>query len=276
MKNKTLLLSLLGLIMSTATVYSAILNPDSIIATFDGHKPNCIDDPQFLNPFFKKLNASQNQKETGSSNANSPKILLIGDSHIAGKVFPNQFKDSLSQEWEFQFESYSKIGVQLNYFLKDEQMNSILAYKPDLLIVALGTNEADQDDFSTEKYTQLIQKFYDRVMSGTDSTTTILFTTAPGAYKKKYGANRKSYVRVNNTRNKVVADCQAAFCKAHNISIWNLLNIAGGEIAAENWKKAKLMEPDSVHYTKNGYTIQAHLLVSALIDAKRIYDESMK
>ena len=277
MKYGRLLIAFIALNMNTLTnAVAGNLNPDSIINTFRGHQTNRIDNAHCLDGFFEKLNNYSLAKENKEECGHRPKVLMIGDSHVAGKVLPTQLNDTLSRAWDFCFESYSKIGVQLNYFLKDELMNKILAYKPDLLIVALGTNEANDENFSTERYTRLLQTFYDRVMRGSDSTTTLLFTTAPGAYKKLFRTDKKTFTRVNNPRNKVVADCQIDFCNTHNIAIWDLLDMAGGAIAAENWKRARLMTPDSIHYTAEGYTIHAQLLATALINAKRQYDEKTK
>ena len=239
--------------------------------SFVNPKVNRIDYKENLAPFFDKLSAYETAVQAGGDLVHRPKVLMIGDSHVRGNILPRQVRDSLKNEWAIDFKYLCKNGVQLQYFLKKALMDSIVSFKPDLLIVAVGTNEA-HSNFDSEKYTMLMCEFTNQVLAGTDSSTTIMFTTPPGSHVKKGRAakgKKKGYASVvpNNT-NKVVADCQDKFCKENGFAIWNLLDIAGGECAPRNWRVARLMQHDGVHYTVDAYKLQGNMLAWALIDAR--------
>ena len=240
--------------------------PDSFV----NPKINRIDYKENLAHFFEKLSAYEEAVHQGSS-VPKPKVLMIGDSHVRGNILPRQVRDSLERVWAIDFKYLCKNGVQLQYFLKPEQIDSIVAYKPDLLIVAVGTNEA-HSNFDSERYTKLLREFTAKVLAGTDSATTIMFTTPPGSHIKKGGVTKgKKKVSASllpNGTNKVVADCQDLFCRENGFAIWNLLDIAGGERAPSNWRGANLMQRDGIHYTVDAYRLQGNMLAWALIDAR--------
>lgn len=238
--------------------------------TFVSPQPNKIDYYERLAPFYEKLNAYERAVANGNDSLPKLRVMMIGDSHVRGNILPRQLRDGLLKVWDIDFKYYCKNGVMLNYFLKPEQMDTILAYKPDLLIVAVGTNEA-HSNFDAVKYTARMRDFVGQVLEGTDSVTTILFTTPPGSHKKTSskvkGKKTTSSLRPNDT-NKVVADCQNEFCKKNGFAIWNILEIAGGINAPSNWRGAGLMQKDGIHYTVEAYRLQGNMLAWALIDAR--------
>ena len=240
-------------------------------ASFVNPQPNRIDYKEHLAPFFDKLSAHETAVAEGDDTMPKPRVMMIGDSHVRGNILPRQVRDSLRGEWTIDFKYLCKNGVQLQYFLKPAQMDSIVAYKPDLLIVAVGTNEA-HSNFDAGKYTALMQEFTDKVLAGTDSATTIMFTTPPGSHirhsRAGKGKKKGNTSVVPNRTNKVVADCQNAFCKDNGFAIWNLLDIAGGESAPRNWRGANLMQRDGVHYSVEAYRLQGNMLARALIEAR--------
>lgn len=240
--------------------------PDSFVSP----KPNTIDYKEHLMPFFEKLSACEDSLAAGNDSVPRPRVMMIGDSHVRGNILPRQVRDSLMAVWNIDFEYFCKNGVQLHYFVKPEQMSTILAYKPDLLIVAVGTNEA-HSNFDADRYTDLMRKFVDQVMEGTDSATTIMFTTPPGSHKRSSGRTSRGKATTSllaNNTNKEVADCQDRFGRENGFAVWNLLEIAGGLQAPGNWRKAGLMQRDGIHYTVEAYRLQGNMLAGALIDAR--------
>lgn len=245
-------------------------------ATFINTTPNVIAQPEALDAFFKKL-ADDGDILMGSDTCrtNSPaKILMIGDSHTYAKTLPDQLRDSLMKVWNITFCQISKNGVQLKYFLEPKQMNEIIEFRPDLLIVSVGTNEAHDDAFKPEAYKELMREFVSKVIEETDSATTFLFTTPPGSFIYKNNKVHKDVrYKILNDRNHIVATAQCEFCKEHNIAIWDLNGHVGGVAAPRNWRSAGLMRDDLVHYTPDGYILQANLLANALIVAAQKYSK---
>lgn len=234
-------------------------------ATFRNRQQNRIDNAQFLNRFFDKVQDSL---------TTSLKVMMVGDSHVRGNVFPNVLKEKLQEQWDVQFSTVCKNGIQLPWLMDPSQMNVILSTKPDLLIVSVGTNEA-HSPFSGERYKELMQQFVDRINEGTDSSTVILFTSSPGSHKKDYKMihGDSILIKTPNPVNKNVADAQKEFCSQNGYAFWNLYEISGALAAPRNWRVANLMKQDAVHFTKEGYTLQATLLFEALFDAFNKYKE---
>ena len=198
------------------------------------------------------------------------RVMMVGDSHVRGNILPQTLRDSLSKVWKINFSYLSKNGVRLNYFLESSQMNRILSFKPDLLIVSVGTNEA-HSNFCADEYLALMAEFVDRVYQGTDSTTAILFTTPPGSHVNKTKRAHNGTVMTIKEPNPVtseVADCQKRFCMERNFPLWNLYEMAGGTSAPRNWRISSLMRPDAIHFTAAGYVLQATLLAEALTALK--------
>ena len=227
--------------------------------TFRNRQNNKIDNAERL---ISLLNDSSAFAKQGGL-----KIMMIGDSHVRGNIFPQTLRDSLSKIWETNFTYLSKNGVKLNYFLEPSQMSRILGFKPDLLIVSVGTNEA-HSNFNADEYLTLMKDFVDKVYMGTDSAIVILFTTPPGSHintTKKGPNGTQRVIKIANPTTKIVADTQKDFCNKNNIPLWNLYNIAGNTSAPRNWRIANMMRPDAIHFTANGYALQATLLAEALI-----------
>ena len=235
---------------------------------------NTVDGAESLDAFFKKA------METGK-----PRVMMIGDSHVFGKILPNTVSARMKEIWpEMEFTSLSKNGVQLVYFLNAVRYNRIKDFHPDLLIVSVGTNESHNSAFNAEKYQRQMQELAS-IVDSLSPGTTLLFTTTPGSHNRTYGKHRvsrggrtrwHSYMisKTPNTRNKTVSDCQADFCRQHGYAIWNLYEIAGGkEYACKNWVATNLMRGDAVHFSAEGYRLQANMLVDAL---EKLYNDCKK
>ena len=238
------------------------IEPTPMPAAFNGTQRNCLIGGQYLNTFWTKLSGADSTQ---------CKVMMIGDSHVAGQILPNTLEQRLKQKWPFLgFKQLSKNGVQINYFLDDKQFSQVVAYKPDLLIVSVGTNEA-HGNFVTEKYQTLMQRLVDKVHAAMPQCV-MLFTTGPGSHNRTYGYRTENGKRVRyvltktpNDVNQTVADCQVDYCRKNNIAIWDMYDIVGGKAnACNNWVTTKLMRDDYVHFYKEGYQLQGNMLFDAI------------
>lgn len=221
------------------------------------------------------------------------RVLHIGDSHVAGKAFPNAVKETLTQVFgqaddaesdkqgrgiEFQF--IGSNGATSSRFLTDSYMSRFAAFSPDLIILSLGTNEAHGMGYREDIHKQQLDKFFERLKQSCPGADIVL-TTPPGDYlttshTTRVRASKKSkrYVsRVTrssrpNPMNRRCAALIANYGKDHGMAVWDLYTLAGGEqMALRNWVSAHLMRPDRVHFETAGYKVQGLLLGNALAKA---------
>lgn len=146
--------------------------------------------------------------------------------------------------------------VHAKYFAEQTQM-----LHPDLIIISLGTNEANRRPFDKEltaaRLDSLIKQlhFY-------NPNTPILLTTPPDSY---YG--RKYYNPAVSSMHVIIVD----YGKEHNLPVWDLFSATGGFKSCYQWKKYKLMRKDGVHYFRAGYELQGNLLYEALMKSYNKY-----
>lgn len=218
------------------------------------------------------------------------RVLHLGDSHVAGKAFPNAVEQTLRTAFRkaevmpdddtdgLVFTAIGSNGATSERFLSESYRERIAATQADLVIVSLGTNEAHGMGYIESVHEQQLSVFLDMLRSVLPEAT-FLFTTPPGDYLKQVYVNYRSMGRGGKRRrvvrsalrpnpmNSRCAACITAFARDHDLASWDLYNICGGEAAVRNWIAAGLMRPDRVHYEPQGYAIQGKLLAEALIQA---------
>ena len=59
----------------------------------------------------------------------------------------------------------------------------------------------------------------------------------------------------------------------HNVLVWDLFTVMGGQKSIAKWNKAGIAQRDKVHFTIHGYEIIAELMFDAFIKA---YNEQLK
>ncbi len=218
------------------------------------------------------------------------RVLHLGDSHVAGKAFPNAVEQTLRTAFRktevmpddgtdgLVFTAIGSNGATSERFLSESYRERIAATQADLVIVSLGTNEAHGMGYIESVHEQQLSVFLDMLRSVLPEAT-FLFTTPPGDYLKQVyvnyrnmgrGGKRRRVVRSAlrpNPMNSRCAACITAFARDHGLAFWDLYNICGGEAAVRNWIAAGLMRPDRVHFEPQGYAIQGKLLAEALLQA---------
>ena len=229
---------------------------EQISQDFHNTKPNLLERAEALNTFYQKL---MHQDKPVS-------ILQIGDSHVAGRDFPNAVKGVLQQSWEGEICDTANVKVHYDYlakngatmikFLTPERLQIIAEKKPDLVIISFGTNECHGMGYDeTTHYKQLEIAFDSLIAVCPDAD--FLFTAPQGAYLK-YRPNPMT-VRCASLLQKFAADRNAAF--------WNIYEIAGGQRALQNYIAQGLLRNDRVHFTPEGYQLQGELLGKAIVNA---------
>ena len=256
----------------TSTV---ILSDIEIPRSFLRTKPNELIHPEYLSGFFKKVTNRKNR---------SVRVVQIGDSHIRGHVLPVAVRRKLESAWGseamrpeaisynttalaretgvngFIFHALGKNGATLQYFMDESVMRQVADLKPDLLIISVGTNES-HGTFDGSSYQQQLDKFT-RKMHELCPEVSFLVTTPPSSYRRR---------RPNRVGGQV-ASAQRNFGASHQVTVWDLYEIVGGDArACMNWRGARLMARDGVHYTHQAYNLQGNLLGEAILKAFNEY-----
>lgn len=223
------------------------------------------------------------------------RIVHIGDSHVRGHVFSVAARHRLEKEWgdsavEAQKISYQttaiatetgkpgivysaigRNGAVCAHFLSGDYMSRVKELNPDLVIVSLGTNES-YGSFSGESFRNNLDSLCVMINDSCPSAK-IMLTTLPGSFKRirvrsrnRKGRRRYSSTPVENKNTEKVRQIWLNYAEEHNLAVWDLYGIMGGDASAcKNWRRAKFMRSDFVHYTNEGYTYQGELMAEAII-----------
>ena len=207
------------------------------------------------------------------------KIMLIGDSHTRGNIFPRTVGLKLQAQFpSVEFSYYGINGAWARRFYEQDMIQRVSAERPHLVIVCFGTNEA-HGDFSETAHTATLNLLTQRISERLPGVL-FLFTTPPGSYisvrtGRRYttgrGRRRRTHYatsKVRNERTERVARNIVNYGNAHQQAVWDLFTIVGGPAyACTNWRNAGLMQADGVHFLAQGYQLQGTLLAEAIIRA---------
>lgn len=125
----------------------------------------------------------------------------------------------------------------------------------DCFIVSLGTNEAQNSGLTAEEFIKQVDTMVTQLRKATPNAAIIL-TTPPVSYFKKHKPNKKL---------EMLTEAIITYCNTNQITYWDLFHISKGTKGAIQWKNKRLLRPDLVHYSKEGYELQGNLFVDALI-----------
>lgn len=127
------------------------------------------------------------------------------------------------------------------------------ALNADLVIVSLGTNEAQAGSLNETGFLAQVSLFIENIQTAFPGAS-ILITTPQDSYK---GKRSNEVMRSLNYS-------LSGYCQQHNIALWDLYKVTNGYGSARNWFRRGLLNKDRVHFTVPGYTIQGKLLYNAL------------
>ncbi len=132
--------------------------------------------------------------------------------------------------------------------------------EPDLYIISLGANDADNimniDRDFTAKFSQFINNL--RIAS---PKAQIIITTTPDSFRGNHPNEKVSSL------NNVIFN----YCTKNNIPLWDFYRICNGYGGVYNWKKYGLLETDGVHFTSAGYRLEGQLLFNAIAHGYNSY-----
>jgi lysophospholipase L1-like esterase len=125
----------------------------------------------------------------------------------------------------------------------------------DCYIISLGTNEAQEPNFSNEAFLITVRTMVENIKKASPNAV-ILLSTPPVSYLNKLHPNPSL---------ELITNALIQFCVENNIVYWDLFNASKGSEGALLWKSNQFLNTDLVHFTKKGYALQGDLFVAAFI-----------
>lgn len=187
---------------------------------------------------------------TGFLSLPAQKIFMTGDSHVFSKIYPQKIEEIFRTEHpEIEFSWWAKNGICFYSFNSHpEYFDSIFAFRPDILIVHLGTNGAYANNFSREAFRHEMENFYSVLVDSLPEVK-VVFVTPFTNKRRKYRKKGKWYV---NNNNRAASDEIISFVNEHPSTYFIDNNAEAGTKFLES---RTLTRPDNVHLTALGYNI---------------------
>lgn len=130
---------------------------------------------------------------------------------------------------------------------------------PDLVIFAIGINDAVPTGFSKDVFISRYKALVSRVRS-VNPDCALLFVTNNDSYRRVrrrvYSVNRNA-LPVEEAFFTIAEDCGGG--------VWDFFDIMGGLESMKRWEEAGLAKQDKVHFTEEGYALAGDLLFNALM-----------
>jgi lysophospholipase L1-like esterase len=152
-------------------------------------------------------------------------------------------------------------GASVPSYLKSEHFEEELPLlAPDLIVFALGINDALARDFSHEAFCRNYHALIEKI-EHVNPNCAYIFITNNDSYRRI--GRRRYQVNINGTT------AQKAFyrlAEEHQGGVWDLFSLMGGLRSMQQWQNAELARRDKVHFTKEGYQLIGDLFYNALVD----------
>lgn len=162
--------------------------------------------------------------------------------------------------------SLSNVGVpgsQLKHFARNSDAvlaAELAAYKPDLIVLAFGTNEGFDADFDTDVYMETLRGQVRRLRRLADRNVPVMLLGPPNAMTRSWKIASAggwaptlcdtgllvpgNLAAVRMAQRKVAADLGLAY--------WDWARAMGGECAMYQWREQGLTYRDAVHFNRPG------------------------
>ncbi len=216
------------------------------------------------------------------------RILHIGDSHVKSGFFAETFADlldsvirSTTSKLSLQYPDstavllkvMAKNGAMAKTILQSVYNDTVVQqFNPDLVIISLGTNEG-YNRLSLDSLSLYQESLIEQVFRDAPSCD-ILLTTPGDGLKRHYSKvriskKRRRYRTVvtysNNDYLPEVINYYINIPERIDVAVWNFYAVMGGEESIREWHKEGFAQRDMIHLTRQGYQLQARLLLNAFI-----------
>ncbi|MBR1927238.1 MAG: hypothetical protein IJ840_05765 [Bacteroidales bacterium] len=152
-------------------------------------------------------------------------------------------------------------GAAVPSYLRCEDFErDLMMVKPDLVILAIGINDASGNNFSQDEFIARYKTLVKRIRLANPDCA-LLFVTNNDSFRR---VRRRVY-----SVNRNGLEAQEAFfrlCQDCGGGYWDLFGIMGGLGSMKKWEEAGLARRDKIHFTDEGYAIIGDLLYNAFME----------
>ncbi len=134
-------------------------------------------------------------------------------------------------------------------------------YKPDLVIFAIGINDANVEVFNDKLFREDYDMLIKRIRKVSPKTA-FIFETNNDSYRK---VRKRKYVQHPN--GEVARKSFFMLADKHKAGVWDKFSIMGGLGSMAKWEKADLAKKDKVHFKTAGYQLLGDMFYKALMQA---------
>jgi lysophospholipase L1-like esterase len=235
-----------------------------------------------LDPFFRQLAATE-----GGTRTRTLRIIQYGDSHTKADLFTGAVRHNLLRDFGGEVPRFvkqttyrpSSAGGQVIAFqplgingarakrLSDMSqspgfLQSLSENKPDLIILAYGTNEVTDKDWTVESYSQMLVGIITRLRSAAPEASFLILGPPDRSVSGSGGW-------ATAARMPLLLEAQRRAAFAGGAAFWSVYDAMGGPGSMNVWVARGLGRLDHVHFTAVGYSKLAALFYADLINAYR-------
>lgn len=139
-------------------------------------------------------------------------------------------------------------------------VDNLVQRKPDLIIIAYGTNEVTDGDWSVESYSRMFANILRRFRRA-----------APQASILVYGPPDRGDVDIAGTKMPAMIEAQRRAAFEVGAAFWSSYAAMGGAGSMSTWVQQGLGQGDRVHLTRDGYIRMGSMFYSDLTAAYNEY-----
>ncbi len=156
--------------------------------------------------------------------------------------------------------SYHSIGVNgasvPSYLRCNNFVEQLKTFPPDLVIFGIGINDAymPSSSFKQREFEANYDTLITWIRNANPETSFLFLTNNDSYYRRKY-ANKNALK---------VKEAMLNLAERHDAAVWDLFEIMGGLNSVKSWQKAGLAKKDKIHFTPQGYILQADMMFEAL------------
>ena len=132
---------------------------------------------------------------------------------------------------------------------------------PSLVVLGLGINDANvlPQHFDTEQFKANYRLLIDRIRQVSPACCFIFITNNDCWFS--FRGRRRQY----NTNTPQVCQAMYELAREYDGAVFDVFSMMGGLRSSHAWVQAKMLRPDHIHFTREGYELWGDLLYNAIV-----------